>query len=279
MVRKPIFGIGLTLTVLVVFLLSLWGIVQFVLLPRMSLSWQTAVFVFVAAVLAILAVLAAVAQITGYSLRDLFSGRTSSDNVPNGNRIQELIRTIRSDLYSSDVCLPAVLSQALELCDRLGFDDYRTWIRKELAGFGGYEELEAELGSTTAVDSWINHWATHRLVDTHFKVNYLNERGSYNLDELPYGKIFIAVPVRKVAENIEGAKVDHADELFVQLVRLDRDRLMKLRNEIAEIAPGMEVPNDLKLFVRVAEYEKMLFGVRDKISELLTRAGSMQPKE
>lgn len=276
MVRGRVLKTILSVVVVLVIFLIFWATVQFLVLPRSSQATQTTVSLIFIALGSISAFLAALAQISGYSFREL--QRSSSRTVASGNHLSELIRAIRSDLYGNDSRLPDTLSQTLELCDRFGFDDHRVWIRKELAGFGGYQQLETEFGSGREVESWMNRWASYRLIETYFKVRFMNERGSYDIDEWPYERIFVATPLQKIIEEIQGAKSNHADELYIQLVRLDRGRLTQLRSRLAKISPGMEVPDDLQLFTRLAEYEKILFGVRDRVSELLTQASSRQPR-
>lgn len=245
---------------------------QFVVIPGLPRPTQTNVFLFFVALASIVGVIAAIAQISGYTLRDMHVGKTSSDT--SYHETLKLIDAIRSDLYGSDSRLPGAVSQAAALCDRLGLDEYRVWIRKELAGFGNYDQPENELGTDEAVKPWIDRWASHRLIKTYFKVRFLNQRGSSEMDEWPYEHIFVSKPLQMVIEEVTGAKTNHSDELSIQLVRVDRNRLLQVRATLAEISPGMEVPSDLQLFCRLAEYEKILFGVRDEISELLTLASS-----
>lgn len=261
--------VGLLATILILLLFALWAIVQFILLPRISTAWQSILLVGAAALLSIATLLAAIVQLTGYSLRDFRLGPPSPTS--SADEISRLVSAIRSSLYADDSSLLGVLSQVLELCDRCDLHDERLWIRKELAGFGGYEQLEAELGSTEAVESWMKAWASHRLVNTYFRVGFTSERGSYEVDEWPYEQIFVAVPVQSIIDDIRTAKANHVDELSVRLVRLDRDRLHDLRTRLAQTAPGIEAPQDLQLYTRRAEYEKMLFGVRDRVSQLLTQ--------
>lgn len=266
--------------------------VKYFLFPSLEQNLQAYLLSLVGAVVLVLAILANLAQITGYSVRDLFSsssnmqsarvekpvGKTEAMVKParatNNERAVYLINEIQTSLYGDNSQLPKVLTLCLDLCDTVGLsDEYGEWLRRELNGFQNIEEFKKKFPDHDQYEEWMDKWMIHRQVDAYIKFTYRSaETGRQEIKNLPIPKFFVVWSIAYIIDTLKDAKDKGVGEMAFVLREVAPDIFEKMRVENKKAPWNIDTPYDLQAFMNFAGFNRILNDVRERILVLLSRA-------
>jgi hypothetical protein len=267
--------------VLVFLICALWACVQYLVFPmlpsefQINLVWLAAVFV------AALTILASLAQITGYSLKEIFmqSVRESSarpelatvgtkDIVAEAEsdkslHIQRLMQEIQHDLHSTNDQLPGVLVSCLELCHLASLpEDYGRWVNLELAGY------PAVIPDNLA--EWIDKWGSHRLVPGYIELwNRDPSTRRKSTLQLSTRALFFSQPLPEVLRISRKAIADGNNRFETRLVGYGSEFVAEVEQSIREAGYDPRIMPDAPLYFGSASVLRILDGVRSRVVWLL----------
>jgi hypothetical protein len=197
--------------------------------------------------------------------------------VKNSIDINKLSSEIQTKLFKDNNQLSYVLTLCLDLCRELELpSDYNEWIIKELTGYDNTDDFKKGFENEDAYEDWLNKWGRHRLIDTHLKIGYRSsDTGRYNIEELPYNKIFIAQSVDQIVKDLE-MKLMGRNELSIELYKLGEDYFDEAKELVKVFPVQVNVPRDLRVFFNIGAYESLLSGIRKIVLEILQEAHNQQ---
>lgn len=266
---------------ILVFAGGIYGI-NSLLYPILLEAWKT-LLVSVAGSLGIsLAVLSGLAQITGYSFKDMFSqtaksvpevnehpvsGEAKPRNQKRNDELQKIIDEIHSTLYADNIYLPIILTKCLTLADLTQSD--RDWIIREL---NGYRPLAKEDEDEKYLENENDPALVHRVIEPYFKIQYVDaDTGVPDIMILPVRKLFIPFPVAQIIEEIKDAKQRNLNEFSYPLIQVDKQAFLDVKRFTMEHLRGSLLPDDLRAFMKVSDYEGILNKVRQKVIEFISQ--------
>ena len=292
----------ITILSAILFALLAWAL-NTLLLPLLPIQWQNSLYTYGAALITTVAVVSGMVQISGFSLKDLVlpdktsnktqdqqtiinmnadqinwsgdirqlgSEKTLLLNSPPDSRssdnVEKLIREIQSSLYDDNSKLPYVLTLCKDLCDMVGLTTkYKSWLMVELTG--NLDSIQSKY-SKDDFTQWMNEWGTHRVIESYFKARYRSqETGEYNIDDLSLGKFIVPFSVAEISRTIMGAKQNKQQELYQLLRDVSPERFAEVKAQ--NFGFSVQTPNDLRMFIKVSDYEKILDDVRAMVLKLL----------
>ena len=249
--------------------------------PRLLSEWKS-LFVSVAGSLGVsLVILSGFAQISGYSIKDLFRRSDSEQQVdvmlpsvhskPRNQEVAQIIEEIEYSLYSEDYNLPTVLTKCLILSELADLPKQeREWLSRELNGYG---DLGDEEDGGKYIKGDVESSASHRIIKTYFKLQYIaSETHQPEIMNLPVTRMFVPYPISQLIETIQKAKRNNISELSHILIQADRKAFLDVQRFTAEHLPGSRLPYDLRAYIKITDYEDILYKVRQRVLELVSQA-------
>lgn len=187
--KRPIAFLVFVIT-LVFILLFAGGIylINYLLYPRLLDVWKTYLISFASSLGISLALLSSLAQITGYSIKEMFSNLPSGNSGKQDDFIQrskkrkttsvhsdEIIKImdeLQASLYSDNNKLPMVLTKCLALAELTNLSQAdKEWVSREL---NGYQYLFYQDREVKYLKDGVDALANHRLIEPHIKMQFFD---------------------------------------------------------------------------------------------------------
>lgn len=289
MLRKKPSAFLVLLVALLFLIIFTCGIylIDYLLYPRMLDVWKTYLISITGSLGISLAILSGLAQITGYSIKDLFSppipsNQENEDNTMmevkkqtrttiHSDEIKNIIDEVQSILYSDNQKMPVVLTKCLILAELVNLhQEDKEWLSREL---NGYQYLTEQYSESKYLRDGVELSASHRIIEPYIKMQYVDaETHLPEIMTLPVQKVFISYPISQIIEEIRSAKENNQPEIFYSLAKLDKHALLQVRNFFSEYFRQPQSSRDLVAYIRVSDYEGIVNKVRLKVLDLLTQA-------
>ena len=103
----------------------------------------------------------------------------------------------------------------------------------ELNGIRDYQGFREQFNHEEQFESWMENWASHRLIKPYVKFAYRSESGRYMVDTLPLQNIFVAYPVAEIARMTKNARDNNMQEFSLLLRNLSKEHFEDLKKLIA----------------------------------------------
>jgi hypothetical protein len=265
----------------VILVCVVWVCVQYLVLPRLTAEWQINLVWFAAVVVVALTILANLAQITGYSLKEIFmqSGRESptrqepemlgarvigTEAESNKSlRLERLMQKVQDDLHSTNDQLPGVLISCLDLCHLASLpEDFSRWVNLELAGYPAVIPDE--------LVEWIDKWGRHRLVPGYIEVwnRDPSTRRKVTL-RMNTRELFFSQPLSEVLRISSKANADGNNRFETSLIGYGSELVGEVEQSIRGAGYSLRIMPDAPLYFSSASILRILDGVRSRVVWLL----------
>lgn len=90
--------------------------------------------------------------------------------------------------------------------------------------------------------------------------------------KLPVPKVFIPYPIVQIIEEIQDAKDNNLHEISYPLVKVDKHAFLQVKQTVYEHFHGMQIPSNLRAYIKISDYEDILNKVRQKVLDFIKQA-------
>lgn len=261
-----VFLVAVVILIMSVVVVVFWN---YVIVPKLDEKLQSIIQTIGNTFIILVGVFASIANFTGLNVKEfLFPSEHNYKKDEAVQNAEKLLDEIQADLYGDNAQLPRVLALCIDLCDRVGLnDEYGEWLSRELNGYPNVNEFRQRFPTHEEYEEWMDRWAIHRQVDLYMKVqNGPVASGRVEFRNRPLGRVFTIYPVSNIITILQDAGRQRMQEMSILMRDVDPEFMDQAR------AAGVQVDYDMRVFMNLSEYERILNTVRENILALLSRA-------